>query len=156
MKRWALTIALAVATGGAVAGTLTCPLPAAAVQVAPCPSDDELRHTYTGYCSDNARLYGREAEICSRFENYRALKNTALWEAGDGAFQGYLSCELPRATIAALQPLRVAVGRQGSVTRVACSYAQGVTFTLRTKARCEVLGTGQCEGDPAACRVRCD
>jgi hypothetical protein len=33
-------------------------------------------------------------------------ENVALWKSGDGAFQGYLSCELPAAAVKAAKPAR--------------------------------------------------
>ncbi|MBN8506039.1 MAG: hypothetical protein J0L58_16350 [Burkholderiales bacterium] len=140
-----------------------CPPLASAVQIDACPTAEQLQTGYTGYCSDNRRLYAGDHDTCSRFENYRQLKNVALWEAGaDGAWQGYLSCELPRERLEAARVASMKVSRQGSVTRVACDYradgagALPLTLAHRTKARCALLPDPACAADPAACRVRCE
>lgn len=154
----ALLLMLAPA-GAALAQTLSCPPLASAVQAGACPSDEDLRTGYTGYCSDNRRLYAADADTCTNLENYRRLKNVALWEAGpDGAWQGYLSCELPRERLHAAPAKRISVSRQGTVTRVACHYGDDGNSLLlahRTKARCTVLAEPACAADPGACRVQC-
>ena len=148
---------------GAQATALACPSLASAVQVDACPSDELLQTGYSGYCSDNRRMYAADHDTCSRFENYRKLKNVTLWEAGaGGAWQGYLSCELPRERLQAARLASMAVSRQGSVTRVACAYTvdgspgEALTLAHRTKARCTLLADPACAADPAACRVRCE
>lgn len=150
----ALTLVLG-ATAPARAETLACPDPATAVQVATCPSEEELKYTYTGFCADNARIYGKDKDTCATYENYRKLKNIALWESKDGVFQAYISCDLPADTLKKLKPASIAVTRQGKLTRLACSYPEGVTFTYRTKAECKVRGDGNC-ADPAACKADCN
>lgn len=138
------------------AETIACPNPAKAVQVATCPSEEELKYTFNGFCSDDRRLYAKDTDTCASYENYRREKNIALWESADGAFQAYLSCDLPADALQRLKPLRIAVSRQGKLTRVACSYDEKVTFTYRTKATCKVQGDGNCAVDPAACKADCD
>jgi hypothetical protein len=39
----------------AMAGTVACPDLEKAVQIASCPAEEELKYTYTGYCSDDGR-----------------------------------------------------------------------------------------------------
>lgn len=154
-----LTIALTLAIGIAFparAETIVCPDPAKAVQVAICPSEEELKYTFTGFCSDDRRLYARDTDTCSSYENYRKEKNVALWESADGAFQAYLSCDLPAGALKSLKPVGISVGKQGKLTRVACSYGEKVTFTYRTKAECKVSGEGKCAADPAACKADCN
>ena len=151
--------ALALALGAALparAETLACPDAAAAVQVATCPSEEELKYTYTGFCADNARMYGKDKDTCATYENYRKLKNIALWESKDGAFQAYLSCDLPAGTLKKLKPVSIAVTRQGKLTRLACTYPEDVTFTYRTKAECKVRGDGNCAAGPGACQADCN
>ncbi len=151
----ALALLLAPAFGAIAADKLSCPDLSTAVRVGSCPSDEELKYTFMGYCGDNARLYGRDGDTCESFENYRRVKNTALWESADGAFSAYLSCALPEAGWRASQPTRIAVERKGSLTRVVCDYQDGVSFTHRGKAACVVEGDGSCSS-PANCQVRCD
>ena len=59
MLRWKLIILLFLFGIGAAARAddVSCPTLTAAVQVAACPSDEELRLTFVGYCSDDARGY---------------------------------------------------------------------------------------------------
>jgi hypothetical protein len=139
----------------AFAGEVACPDLATAVQVATCPSEEELKYTFTGYCSDNARMYGKDKETCATYENYRKLKNVAMWESADGAFHGYLSCDLAPAAIKAAKPRRVEVGTAGKLTRVACDYGNDIVFAHRTRAACKPAGDGACaEGKP--CMASCD
>lgn len=138
------------------AETIACPDLSKAVQVATCPSEDELRYTFTGYCSDNARMYGKDTDTCTSYENYRKLKNVALWESADGAFQAYLSCELPAGALNKLQPVTLVVTKNKKLTQLICNYPERITFTHRTKAECKVLGDGNCAANPAACKASCD
>jgi hypothetical protein len=138
------------------ADNVSCPTLSTAVQVAACPSEDELRVTYIGYCSDDARAYNlADMDTCVNYESYRRRKNVALWEVGD-RFQGYLSCDLPADTVRQLKPAGIAVKTQGTLTRVVCTYPQGITFVHRTKEQCTVEGSGNCEADPAACKASCE
>ena len=66
------------------AETVACPALDAAVQVAACPAAAERQYTFMGFCGDNARLYGRDVLTCASFENYKEVKNTALWESANG------------------------------------------------------------------------
>lgn len=144
----------ALATAPASADTLACPDLAQARQVAACPTDAELRYTFVGYCSDNARMYDGKADVCADFEAYRRMKDRALWESADGAFDGYASCALAPEAIRAAKPLRIAVERKGPIAQVACDYGGGIRFTHRTRAACRVEGAGKCES-PRDCRATC-
>lgn len=139
----------------ALAEGRSCPDLATAVQVAVCPSDEELKYTYVGYCGDNARLYGRDGDTCESFEHYRKAKNIALWESADGAFNAYLSCETPAETIRGAKPVRMTTERKGTLTRLLCSYTADIGFVHRTKALCKVEGVGDCNG-PGGCQASCD
>jgi hypothetical protein len=149
-----LGLALALVGGMAhAAGTVSCPDLSAAVQVAACPSEAELRYTFIGYCADNARMYDKDP-ACADEKAYRQKKNVALWESRDGAFQGYVSCELPPDAVRGAIAARIAVTRLGSLTRIACTYRDGIVFTQRTRAACKVAGDGSCAaGD---CTASCD
>jgi hypothetical protein len=151
----ALTLSLGAALP-ALAETIACPDPAKAVQVATCPSEEELKYTYNGFCGDDRRLYAKDTDTCASYENYRKEKNLALWESADGVFQAYLSCDLPAGALKNLKPATISVGKQGKLTRVACSYAGNITFTYRSKAQCTVQGSGDCAADPAACKASCE
>lgn len=140
----------------ALAETIACPDPARAVQVATCPSEEELKYTYNGFCSDDRRLYAKDYDTCASYENYRREKNVALWESADGAFQAYLSCDLPAGALKNLKPVSISVGKQGKLTRLACSYGEKITFAYRTKAQCKVQGGGNCAADANACKASCE
>ncbi len=138
----------------AAAKDVACPDLASAVQVASCPSEEELRYTFMGYCSDNARMYSKD-DNCASYETYRKLKNIALWESADGEFQAYVSCDLSPAITKAAQPQKISVGKAGKLTRLACDYGEGIVFTYRTRAQCTVSGDGAC-APGAPCKARCD
>lgn len=139
----------------AVAGEVACPDLSSAVQVATCPAEDELKYTYTGYCSDNARMYGKDKDTCSTYENYRKLKNVAMWESANGEFHAYLSCDLDAAAIKAAKPQRIGVGKAGKLTRVACDYGNDIVFAHRTRGECKVEGEGKCASG-TECKATCN
>jgi hypothetical protein len=157
MRSVCLTLLLlsGLSMNAAVAETVSCPDLAQAVQVGACPSEEELRYTYTGYCSDNARMYDAKDDVCSNFQNYRKLKNVVLWESGDGAFSGYLSCDLPASKVRSAAATKIAVARQGSITRVVCTYGEGMVFSYRTKQACRAEGNGSCADNPGGCWASC-
>jgi hypothetical protein len=99
----------------AVAGQYACPDLAAARQVNACPTEDELKHTYSGFCSDDKKVYGGETDNCIRYPDYRAMKNNALWESADGAFDAYVSCDLPKAKLQAMKATGMKVEKQGTI-----------------------------------------
>lgn len=138
------------------AAQFACPDLGAARQVNACPSEEELKHTYSGFCSDDKKVYAGETDNCMRYDDYRAMKNTALWESADGAFDGYVSCDLPQARFKALKATGMKVAKQGSITKVVCNYPNGVNFTYRTKVACKVEDDKACAADSAACRASCD
>lgn len=133
---FALLLASLSLTASAV--TLVCPDLSGAAQVNACPLEEELKYTYNGFCSDTAKAYANQTDSCLRYEDYRAMKNVALWESKDGVFDGYVSCDLPAAQVKALKPTAMQVERQGKLTKLLCSYANGVNFTYRTKGTCKV------------------
>lgn len=138
------------------AADVTCPDLATAVQVAACPVEEELRYTFTGYCSDNSRTYKGDADVCSDYQAYRRLKNIALWESADGNFNAYVSCERAPAGVRAARVSAIRVAKQGKLTLLVCSYGEGLNFTLRTRAACRVEAAGACSNDATACKASCD
>ncbi|MCL4182568.1 MAG: hypothetical protein KJ011_03880 [Burkholderiaceae bacterium] len=150
----ALLLTAGLAAVPAIASTLTCPDLADARPVTACPGEEELRYTFIGFCSDNARLYDGRVDDCTDFARYRKSKNIALWESADGEFSGYPSCDLPPETIRAARPARIAVQRKGAVTQLICEYGNGIRFTHRTRATCRVEGSGSCD-TPGHCRATC-
>lgn len=136
--------------------TLSCPNLSTAIQVGSCPSEEELKYTFNGYCSDNARMYEKGTDACTDYQEYRRMKNTAPWEAGNGVFQAYLSCDLPATSLKNVAPASIAVARQGKITRVVCTYQDEIVFTYRTRAECKVEGDGNCSTEGAACKANCN
>lgn len=150
-----LVLSLCWASTGAMAEIRACPDLSTTVQVGACPSEEDLEYTFKGYCSDNARMYDKTEQVCTDYTLYRALKNVSLWETRDGSFDGYVSCDPAKVGFAAGKARAVEISRQGSVSRIACSYTTGVVFTHRTKAKC-VADAAACASDPAACKASCE
>ena len=155
-KHLPLALLLAALSLGATAGTMTCPDLAAAVQVNACPTEEELKFTYNGFCSDTAKAYANQTDSCIKYEDYREMKNLALWESKDGVFSGYISCDLPAAKMKASQASAMAVERQGKLNKLVCSYANNLRLTYRTKAACAVDNEKACKANPASCTATCD
>lgn len=152
-----LVLALAVGLAPqAIAADFVCPDLAQAVQVAACPTDEELRYTFTGFCSDNNRSYKGDTDVCTDFERYRKLKNLALWESGDGNFSAYVSCDRPPGEVKAMQVNGVRIARQGRINVLICSYGEGVSFSHRTRAECRISAAAACSGDASTCKASCD
>ncbi|WP_291990497.1 hypothetical protein [Candidatus Accumulibacter sp. ACC007] len=149
-------LVLASAAAESAAETLSCPDLATAVQVGTCPSEAELKYTFNGYCSDNRRMYEQDTSVCTDYQAYRKLKNVAQWESADGAFSAYVSCDLAAETIKAMPVSRIAAGKQGKISLLTCSYAEGISFSYRSRRQCTVAGKGDCAGHPAACQASCD
>lgn len=155
MKSHFFVLLFSCAVFPALAGEVACPDLSGAVQVATCPTEDELRYTYTGYCSDNARMYGKDKDTCATYENYRKLKNVAMWESANGEFHAYVSCDLDAAAIRAAKPRSIGVGKAGKLTRIACDYGNDIVFAYRSRGACQVVGEGKCGGDQP-CKAGCD
>ncbi|QLQ23722.1 MAG: hypothetical protein HZT41_01485 [Dechloromonas sp.] len=136
-RAWSVLL-LAAVCGTASAATFVCPDLSTAAQVNACPPDEELKFTYSGFCSDNAKAYANQTDSCIRYEDYRAMKNVALWESADGAFDGYISCDLPPTQVKALKPAGMTLEKQGKLTKLVCGYDKGIRLTHRTKANCTV------------------
>ena len=151
-----LLFALTSAGFSVVAETVPCPALSTLAQVGACPSEEELRFTFDGYCSDNGRAYDKpEKQICTDFALYRAMKDVALWETSDGRFSGYVNCDPGKSGLAGAIPNGLRIDKQGSVTRMTCTYSSGVAFTYRSKAQC-VAETVACASNPGACVATCE
>lgn len=138
----------------AMAETVICPDLAGAVKVGVCPTEDELKFTYTGYCADNSRIYKRDNEACLDYKDYRKMKNVVLWESKDGTFHAYVSCEMPEKQLRAAKAASVAVAKQGNMTRVVCGYGNDLSFVHRTRAECKADTAETCSGK--ACTATCE
>lgn len=149
----ALLLGAMLASAPARAESLACPDLSTATQVAACPTEEDLRYTYLGFCGDNARLYGRDVMTCATFENYREVKNTALWESADGRFDGYVTCNVAPDAVRASKAMRMHVERKGSLTRLICDYGNDHRLVHRTKAACKVE-VEDCTG--GECRAACE
>lgn len=152
---YAFLLLCGTAVSSAMAETVACPDLSAAVQVAACPSEDDLKFTFNGFCSDNARMYSKDTEVCTDYQRYRKLKNVALWESRDGEFQAYVSCDLPPARVKTAKAAALSVARKGKITQVVCRYGDGLAFTKRTRAECTVDAKADCAAD-AACVANCE
>jgi hypothetical protein len=139
----------------ALAAVVACPDLGKALQVASCPAEEELKHTYTGFCSDDAKAYKGEIDVCKDYRLYRTLKNVALWESGDGAFSAYVSCDLPAAAVKAAKVTGIRLARQGKINLLACSYGEGLSFSYRTREECRIEAA-DCAADPATCKANCN
>ena len=140
----------------AVAETVSCPDLSSAVQVAACPTEEDLKFTFNGYCSDNKRIYDKDSDLCTDYQRYRKVKNVALWESGDGVFQAYVSCDLLLADVKAAKAASIAVSKKGGISRLACSYGDGITFTNRTRAECRIDEIADCGADASVCKAVCE
>ncbi len=151
-----LLITLTSLTLPALAAEYSCPDLGQAGPVNSCPGEEELRYTYTGFCSDNSKVYGKETDACPRYEDYRAMKNTVLWESQDGAFSGYVSCDMQPEQLAGVRASSMQVVKQGTLTKLVCSYPRGISLSLRTKGSCTIQDSPACAADTSACRAICD
>ena len=156
LRQLSLALFVAALSFSAGAATFSCPDLASAVQVNACPTEDELKFTYNGYCSDNAKAYANQTDSCIRYDDYRAMKNTARWESKDGEFDGYVSCDLPAAQFKALKATSLKVVAQGKLTKLVCSYPKGINFTYRTKQACTIDNEKACAADAANCKATCN
>lgn len=154
-KRFVAALCLAALVGSTLAAPLGCPDLAQATQVGACPSEEELQYTFTGYCSDDNKAYRGETDVCTDYRLYRKLKNVALWESGDGKFDGYVSCEVPAAKLRSAKSQSLQLFKQGKLTRLVCGYSEGFQFTHRTRAQCQVEAAA-CAADGSGCKATCE
>lgn len=151
----AFLLLLAAASTSSAAETLSCPDLATAVRVGNCPSETDLQYTFTGYCSDNRRMYEQDTGACTDYQEYRRQKNLALWESADGSFEAYLSCDLPVEAIKTARAVRISSSKQKAISLLTCSYGEGISFTYRSRLLCTIAGDGKCAGDQTLCTATC-
>jgi hypothetical protein len=150
----AVAVLLFTMSPAAMAATVACPDLATVVQVGACPSEEELKYTFTGYCSDNSKAYKGQTDVCTDYRLYREFKNTALWESADGEFSAYVSCDLPADTLRKAKATAVKVVRKGKLTTLVCSYGKNLSFSYRTHDECRPA-TANCGSDPGGCTASC-
>ena len=155
-RRILLAVILSTLSLAASAAPLACPDLSAAIQVNACPTEEELKFTYTGFCSDTAKAYANQTDSCLRYEDYREMKNVAMWESKDGVFSGYVSCGLPVGKVKALKTSGMEVATQGKLNKLVCAYPENINLTYRTKGACAVDNAKTCASDPASCKASCD
>ena len=156
LRQICLATLLATLGCAAIAGTISCPDLASAVQVNSCPAEEELKHTYSGFCSDTAKAYANQTDACIRYADYREMKNVALWESKDGVFSSYVSCDLSADKLKASKATEMTVVRQGKLNKLVCAYPNALNFTYRTKGACVVDNEKACAANPANCQATCD
>jgi hypothetical protein len=159
-----LAMTLLATSLSATAATVACPDMSTMVRAGTCPTEDELQVTFTGYCSDNARMYEKGPDVCSDYKAYRKFKNVVLWESHDGVFQGYVSCDLSEAQVKALKPKSIVANKERtggrsserSINRLMCGYGDGIVFSHRSRDECRIESAEACRTDPAACKAECE
>lgn len=154
-KRFVAALFLSALVGNTLAAPLGCPDLAQATQVGACPSEEELQYTFTGYCSDDNKAYRGETDVCTDYRRYRKMKNLALWESGDGQFDGYVSCDQSAGAVRSAKPQSLQLFKQGKLSRLVCSYGEGLQFTHRTQAACQVVAP-TCGADGTGCSALCE
>ena len=148
------TLALLLASFAAHAQTLSCPSQEQMRQVNACPTEEQLRAHFHGFCGDNSTAYQGKTGPCTDYQEFRRLKNTALWESADGAFDGYLSCDSQATAIGKSNLTRMLATQKGSITSVMCLYGSDVVLTHRTRKTCTVPPA--CASDTAQCQAVCE
>ena len=147
------TLALLLAAFASHAQTLSCPRPEQLRQVNACPTEEQMRAHFNGFCSENSNAYQGKTGPCTDYQEFRRLKNTALWESADGTFDGYLSCETASPASALPRLSGVRVEKKGPITALVCQYGPDTQLTHRTRKACTVPAA--CASDPAQCQVVC-
>ena len=147
-------LALLLAAFASQAQTLSCPTQEQMRQVNACPTEGQLLASFHGFCGDDSKAYQGQTGPCADYEVFRRMKNTALWESADGAFDGYLSCEAPAPVIAKSSLTAMRVTKKGSITAVVCHYGPDVQLTHRTRKACTVPAS--CASDQAQCQAVCE
>lgn len=147
-------LALLLAATVSHAQTLSCPSQEQMRQINACPTEEQMRAHFNGFCSENSNAYQGKTGPCTDYQEFRRLKNTALWESADGAFDGYLSCETPVSSIQKSNLTRMLATQKGSITAVMCLYGSDVVLTHRTRKTCTVAPA--CASDPAQCQAVCE
>ncbi len=142
-----------------------CPDISKAVKVGECPSEDELLRMFSSTCGsrDTKNENPHAKGFCKHYNLFRKVKNTSLWESGDGEYMGYLSCDSTEGKIKASKLVKISIGQQRVWDRVICTYEGGSNLVLRTRETCEVPGAKPigsnmvriCEAGDKDCKAIC-
>jgi len=143
----------------------TCPDISKSAKVGGCPSDDELKRMFSTTCGwqDTENENPHAKGICKNYSLFRKAKNTALWESGDGKYEGYLSCDTKENEIKASKLVKISIGQKLEWYRVICTYEGGSELVLRTRETCEIPGAKllgryigrMCEAGDKDCKAVC-
>lgn len=143
----------------------TCPDIAKAKKVGGCPSEETLLHMFSSTCgsTDTKNENPHAKGFCRNYSTFRKVKNTSLWETGDGEYVGYLSCDLTRDKIKAGKLVKISIGQKRIWDRVICTYDNGSELVLRTRETCSipnaiVMGARMgrmCEAGDKNCKAIC-
>ena len=120
----------------------TCPDISKSAKVGGCSSDDELKRMFSATCGwqDTKNENPHAKGICKNYSLFRKAKNTALWESGDGKYDGYLSCDTKENEIKASKLVKISIAQKLEWNRVICTYEGGSELVLRTRETCEISG----------------
>ncbi|MCG8426576.1 MAG: hypothetical protein MI754_04365 [Chromatiales bacterium] len=144
--------------------TILCPDISQARQIVDCPAEEEVKRMFKSTCGFERDPKAAKPEKCDSYAEFKRRKYNALWESSDGEFMGYVTCALPPAEVKMIKPSSVAVSQKNGLYKIACNYAEGIKFTLRTRSVCKVPGVknsmvvmrADCGSDGSACKVECD
>jgi len=120
----------------------TCPDISKSAKVGGCSSDEELIRMFSNTCGwqDTENENPHAKGICKNYNLFRKARNTALWESGDGKYDGYLSCDKKESEIKASKLVKISVAQKKKYHRVICSYEGGSELVFRTHEICEIPG----------------
>lgn len=143
----------------------TCPDISNSVKVGECPSEDDLLRMFSSTCgsTDTQKENPHAKGFCKNYSMFRKVKNTSLWESGDGEYMGYLSCDSTENKIKASKLVKISIGQKRVIDRVICTYEGGFELALRTRETCEIpnaklLGRYMsriCEAGDKDCKAIC-
>ncbi len=143
----------------------TCPDISNSVKVGECPSEDDLLRMFSSTCGsrDTRKENPHAKRFCKNYSMFKKVKNTSLWESGDGEYMGYLSCDSTESKIKASRLVKISVARKRVIDRVICTYEGGFELARRTRETCEIpnaklLGRYMgriCEAGDKDCRAIC-
>jgi hypothetical protein len=143
----------------------TCPDISKSAKVGGCSTDDELKRMFSNICGwqDTEKENPHAKGICKNYSLFKKVKNTALWESGDGRYDGYLSCDTKESKIKTSKLVKISISQKREWNRVICTYEGGSELVLRTREICEIPGAKllgryigrMCETGDKDCKAVC-